>query len=151
MRKQNKLVLRAFVRLSSAVLGTERKWLITSYEEIVTGGRKMFWLVAESSGKISRRQITLPDVRLYRCSTSLRIRVLSRRGLHASAQASTSRRNTVADVRELLNSSYLLLKSRTQCERRGAGRNSIETGTSAERDETEVPENGVGFRVFSLS
>ena len=34
--------------------------------------------VVKSSGKISRRQITLPDVRLYRRSASLRIRVLSR-------------------------------------------------------------------------
>ena len=36
--------------------------------------------VVKSSGKISRRQITLPDVRLYRRPASLRIRVLSRRG-----------------------------------------------------------------------
>jgi len=127
--------------------------------------------VAESSGKISRRQITLPDVRLYRRSTSLRIRVLSRRGpvrppflrRTAVARTSTSRRRNTAGPPlspELLNSSYLLLKSRTQRARHGAGRNSIET--RRERPERDGKrrggrrtvrrdgETGVGFGVFSL-
>ena len=108
--------------------------------------------VAESSGKISRRQITLPDVRLYRAraraAASLRIRVLSRQLRPTTPRPTVhhARRNTTTDrptdrrslagwcspwPRELLNSSYLLLKSgarsasgaRACC----AGRNSIET------------------------
>lgn len=91
--------------------------------------------VAKSSGKTSRQQITLPDVRLYRRTASLCIRVLSRLGpvrLPSASQSFArrrlprSRQNTAAaaGVRGLLNSSYLLLKSRTW---RRPGRNSIET------------------------
>ena len=97
------------------------------------------------------RQITLPDVRLYRCWASLRIRVLSRCSPEIAAAAPppapvfvrrpagpdvhlTAEHRLPAGVPELLNSSYLLLKSRMQRVRRGAGRNSIETPRAERRD-----------------
>jgi len=87
--------------------------------------------------------LSTPGVITYSCLVSSRpsspVAAPPRRAASQSlgpwlVQTFTSRRNTAdAGVRELLNSSYLLLKSRTVRAWRGAGRNSIETRRERER------------------
>jgi len=116
--------------------------------------------VAESSGKISRRQITLPDVRLYRRRLGAVIThacLVWWRSLHARAAPRRGALYLLAGAgvraRELLDSSYLLLKSRTRRkefdrDRRTAGPAAAGTAGRESRAtgrEDVARRSGVGF------